>query len=283
MIQLKQMKLKEKINFALLGVLWFLASTLGMCFFINTAFNFNILSAEHWQYLSSLQASGENINIFFYISLCICISIIVIGLYIITISIYKTPKHTDEQTINKDTIYEQQQILEHEKKYLPPRLNIPRGVNISAIQNQIKNIETQKNIQQQEQQNLDKILSILSNAGYQNQPIQTYKNKKYIVSLGYDATMWLGVTNSDPDYITELQTKFTDIFNEFLEDTFITINTFIIFKTGDTESQDILQFSSINEFEQYVSEKPNINNSDEDDLPMFSQFISTVLTNIGKL
>ncbi|MFQ6739058.1 MAG: hypothetical protein ACLRFJ_00075, partial [Alphaproteobacteria bacterium] len=75
--------MKNKFDNILLIVLWLTVSALGACFWLNIKFGFNMFSAQHWHYLSVMQASGQPINLWFYTSIAISIAITIAGLYIV--------------------------------------------------------------------------------------------------------------------------------------------------------------------------------------------------------
>lgn len=67
----------------LLSILLIMSVVLGMTFWLNTKFGFNLLSAKHWQELASLQAAHTPIDKTFYISLGVGVFILIFGLYLI--------------------------------------------------------------------------------------------------------------------------------------------------------------------------------------------------------
>ncbi|MBD5391714.1 hypothetical protein HDR66_02820 [bacterium] len=81
MIQLEQMT--KQIDRILICVLWILAATLGGCFWMRSLYGFNLMSGQHWQYLSYMQANQMSVRTSFYISLCAIILAVVVGLYML--------------------------------------------------------------------------------------------------------------------------------------------------------------------------------------------------------
>ena len=73
--------MKTRLNNILIGLLWLLIATLGASFWFNTKYGFNVLSAQHWQYLAYMQASNQPVKPSFYISLVVVICVMVAGLY----------------------------------------------------------------------------------------------------------------------------------------------------------------------------------------------------------
>ena len=54
--------MRNKLDNLLLGLLWILVSLLGLCFWFNIQFGFNLLSSSHWQHLSYMQATRTPIT-----------------------------------------------------------------------------------------------------------------------------------------------------------------------------------------------------------------------------
>ena len=75
--------MRNKLDNLLLGLLWILVSLLGLCFWFNIQFGFNLLSSSHWQHLSYMQATRTPITPLFYISLVIGVLFIFVGLYMV--------------------------------------------------------------------------------------------------------------------------------------------------------------------------------------------------------
>lgn len=75
--------MRNRIDYILLGVLWLLAATLATSFWFNTAFGFNIFSAQHWQYLGYMQASNQTVRPMFYISMIVAVFATIGGMYLL--------------------------------------------------------------------------------------------------------------------------------------------------------------------------------------------------------
>ena len=82
--------MNKQIEHLLLSVLACISVLLGLTFWLNTQFGFNLFSSQHWHELASIQASNAPIAKSFYISMFVAVFILVFCLYIIN-----RPHHTN--------------------------------------------------------------------------------------------------------------------------------------------------------------------------------------------
>ncbi len=75
--------MKNKFDKILFAILWILVSILGMTFWFNSRFGFNLFYGAHWNHLAYMQASQSPIKPTFYISLVVGVFIMIYGLYLI--------------------------------------------------------------------------------------------------------------------------------------------------------------------------------------------------------
>lgn len=75
--------MRKTFEHFLLFILLTVSVLLGLTFWLNTNFGFNLFSAAHWAELSSLQASHTPINKDFYLSIGVAIFVFIVGLYAI--------------------------------------------------------------------------------------------------------------------------------------------------------------------------------------------------------
>ena len=75
--------MKNKFDNILFAILWILVSILGMTFWFNSRFGFNLFYGAHWHHLAYMQASRSPIKPTFYISLVVGVFIMIYGLYLI--------------------------------------------------------------------------------------------------------------------------------------------------------------------------------------------------------
>jgi len=75
--------MKKTFEHFLLLVLLTVSILLGLTFWLNVNFGFNLFSAEHWNELASLQAAHTTINKDFYVSIGVAIMIFILGAHAI--------------------------------------------------------------------------------------------------------------------------------------------------------------------------------------------------------
>lgn len=201
--------MNKQIEHILLSILASLSVLLGLTFWLNIRFGFNLFSSEHWQELASIQASNTYIDKTFYISIFVAVFILIFFLYLInrprfvhhhkkTITpiqstpVVSTVKKTDikESTPTQNIQQENTpnivapQIPEPEAKpqstindmFLsrPPQLNLPKNIEQIAAQQyeQLKN--------QPQYQNENKP-TIVRNDQYDKEIAETFSNCAYLV------------------------------------------------------------------------------------------------------
>ena len=140
------MKLHDRINYILLGILWTLALVLVLDFWLNTAYNFNMFSSAHWQYVAMIQASNQQIATGFYIAIALAIVSCILGLYIIfrprfrkivfkpaqTTESIEQPKQTIQTTYAPST--QTQQTIQPEQRTITPTIQRPPHLHIQNKQ-----------------------------------------------------------------------------------------------------------------------------------------------------
>lgn len=75
--------MNKHIEHLLLSVLVSISVLLGLTFWLNTQYGFNVFSSKHWAELASMQASNTPISIGFYISVCVALFFFLSCLYMI--------------------------------------------------------------------------------------------------------------------------------------------------------------------------------------------------------
>ncbi len=281
MIQLKQMK--NKFDNILLIILWLLAMCLGTDFWLNTKFNFNIFSGEHWKYLSFVQASNQHINLWFYVSLAVAITITIIGMYIlIHPNIVKIPERrkniSNASTSVPSTV---SNAATSTTPVMPVRPPHPITTNTVKTAPNIK----QTNAPQTTNLHISEIEQIFTDANYvvKKAPkiggIQTS-----LLAVGTGETVFIGTENVSVDDMQGIVDKLNGIFTDTLEDIEITIVPFII-TNQQIQSDNILIFQDLSELSLYMDEHKNPPLSDDDDgnFEAFSSYITTVSEYIGNI
>ncbi len=304
--------MRIRIDNILLCILWLLAVILGTCFWFNTIFGFDIFSAAHWEYISSLQASHAPIKTSFYVSVAITIFITIFGIYLIVqprmrkirLPIMKVSKHEDDQKkeaipqSNSDASTldilpaEVQETHEEAKPSVPassvrpPRLIMPT-FNNNFISTQPLPTQTQPIIQVKEEDILE-LKNIFINAGYTVKPNATINGKKtHLIAVGTNETMWLGCIGLKTTDVRSIIDRLQQIFSDTLETTEIEVNGFVIGApdASTSEFQDILMFNDIAELREYMKDRQNPPLPPDDDglFDAYSQYINVVIANIGNI
>ena len=149
---------------------------LGLSFWLNTKFSFNIFYAKHWDKLAKLQVSHAPVNNIFYVSIGVAIFIFIVGLYIIFRPRFrrifkKNPKDlppqpqpeqntqvspsNEQETSTADTPITPTILLKQ-----PPKLKLPKNIAILAKQHYE---EQQNNISQQQTHKIHQTLNTMPN------------------------------------------------------------------------------------------------------------------------
>ena len=309
--------MKNRINNILIGLLWLLAVALGATFWFNTKYGFNIFSLQHWQYLAYMQASGQPVQISFYISLLLIIVIAVFGLYqllqprtrrIILPVFDKAEKSNSKQSIiqpvpsvanpviqqdknettetKKESLPKKNENINNNAVTRPPRLNIPTTVNKSAPIPLVPLASASTNKKFDPDQEYATIHDIFTSNGFVYKGSPRIKGMQTsVIAIGTNEVLWIGangVSNSDMHRAVDtLQGIFTDT----LEDIEINIKAFIV-GTSDASSDDsIMQFANVDDLRAYINAHPNTPLSEDEieNFDAYSGYIGTVVDYIGKI
>lgn len=306
------MKLHEKINSMLLGILWSLAIILGLDFCLNTIYNFNIFSDAHWQYIAEIQASHTQIANGFYISITVAIVLWISGLYIIFRPRFRkikliqhapethetqkieikneSPAPVSSPVITPHQTETTQQLPESTtssvpKFVRPPHLHIQSAAFTAPKQNMQKK-EPQKP-EQQKPLYTHEIQEIFENADYRVINPKPIKNTPIsLIALGANETLWIGAVNISHEQMADVMLELKSVFDETLQDIEIDINAFIINPSDNDVVDAILDFDSLKSLSDTISENPNTPESDNNDddgnsMDAFAGYIETVLTYLG--
>lgn len=288
MIQLKQMK--NKFDNILLTILWLLAMCLGTDFWLNTKFNFNIFSGEHWKYLSYIQASNQHINLLFYVSLAVAIAITIIGMYILIhpniVKIVKRRKNisnTRQPAPITPSITPKTETPTQSTPIMPVRP--PRPTMVNTIKTTPSPTVKQTNTPQTSNLHISEIEQIFTDANYVTKKAPKINGIQIsLFAVGTNETVFIGAENVSIDDMQAIIDKLNGIFTETLEDIEITIVPFII-TTQQIQSDNILIFQDLSELSSYMNEHQNPPLSDDDDgnFEAFSSYITTVGEYIGNI
>lgn len=308
--------MRIRLDNILLCILWLLAVTLGTAFWFNTIFGFDIFSATHWQYVSSLQAAQTPIKAGFYVSMAVSIFITIFGLYLIVrprkrhirLPILKISNQTTTQpSQQKEQKNSTPPVQNTDASTLdtppaemrptqiptaptpppsarPPRLNIP----VSSHQYNSNKMATPQPRQQNNNYNVDQMAEIFTASGYTIKPnVRVNGITTSLIAIGTNETMWVGCVGVKTTDVRAILEKFEQIFSDTLDETYIGINGFVISApdAATSEFQDILMFNTIDELRKYMQQNPNPPLPADDDgmFDAYSQYIDAVITHMVKV
>ena len=307
------MKFYERLNFLLLGTLWTLAIVLVLDFWLNTAYNFNMFSAAHWQIVSALQAENQHIATGFYVAFVTAIILIILGLYLLfrpkfrkiklapvtkpIAPVQPVPEQKHESTTTQQQATEPH--IETDKQKIeptmtsnpmmqrPPRLHIQMPKNIERPVTATANTTTKTTpASKPVARYTDEIRQIFEKNKYHILEPKTISNVPLsLIALGANETLWVGSNDISHEQMADVMLTFKNVFNETLEDIEIDINAFIINPTDDDQVDAILDFQTVDELASAIENIPNESESGDEDeagnMNAFAGYIETVLTYLG--
>ncbi len=301
--------MRKRIDYFLVCVLWLLAVVLGTCFWFNSRFGFNILSASHWKYLAMLQANQVRIQPMFYISFCVTAVILLGGLYMLlrprrryihmatapvgqtAIGMAGKNIAKENQEVTKETMVKKVEAVAvvtpkaPSALLRPPRPNAGITMAVPLIQHNVAPlVAPTANRTKTVQQTYPEIDTIFENAGYVVKKSPVIAGITPFVAIGADEMFWIGAVGVDCASVAKIVEKFQNLFIDTLEDVQININCFVVAATGSgTSETDVLTFDTMSELAQYVDEHKNSTTDDVENFDAYSQYIDTVLNYIGKI
>lgn len=306
----------------LLGLLWTLAMSLASIFWFNTVYGFNIFSGQHWQYLAYMQAAHTPVRVGFYISMVAIIFIFIFGLYLIIrprtrkirlpIKRISHNKHydTDKNASNTAAVPSQQSATSitanvppaqppvaaqtnttaPSASARPPRLVIPiTGGGFSSGRLGASNPpQTGTSTPTVQPADWPELREIFTSAGYVVKPAPKIKGVQIaLLAIGTNETLWMGGVGIKTTDMRAAIDKLAQIFTDTLDETYISINGFVIAApdAATSEFQDILMFNTTNELRDYITRMPNPPLPDDDDgiFDAYSEYIDAVINHIGKI
>ena len=290
---------------------------LGLSFWLNTIYGFNLFYAAHWAELSRLQAEQTPISNGFYVSIVMAILIFTLGLLVIHVPHIKSkmsakqqpekPKNDTQQplvqNVQEHVVHRQSsQTTNTEQKTepvipaqqpsipisRPPRLNLPTNMaQIVAQKHEQKSAPTQPQ-QTRTNDSENPYNSTLSQMfiekGYSVKPNPRIAGfTPNLFAIAPNEILWIGAVDQD---ITQLQTaidKLQSLFEETLEDIPISINAFILDSTNNQQSNDsITVLNSFEQLKEFISKLPSVSTDDSDNLDKsnfdaYSEYIDTII------
>jgi len=290
--------MKKLFEHLLTSILLITSIILGLTFWLNIKYSFNLLSVEHWTELSRLQASHTHILPGFYISLFIATFILILGLYVIfrpkfrKFQCQKSPSTNDViKTTNTPSISEISEKHEEHKvdsvpaMVRPPRLNIPKNIiqfNDKRTDTTIQQDTT--NNESSSKDNHDILIKNVPSVGYIIKDSPTVSGfTPDIIVIGHNETIYIGGINPDVQKLQKFITNIESVFSDTLEDIEINVIGFSISTNLSNEQTDILTFNTSEEFGNYLSQQVDMDliETDKENFEAYSEYIDTVLSFLG--
>lgn len=308
--------MRKFFEHVLLSILLIISVLLGMTFWLNTKFGFNLLSAKHWQELASLQATHTPIDKTFYISLGVGVFILIFGLYLIfrprfrklpklvipqqpAPQIHQQPVVEQKQPAPQQTVQQTQPVQNTQPEpepqvsdiptavllNRPPKLNLPKNMETLAQNNYMKqqnpapnNSGAQQNTTVYDQELHD----IFEQNSYVVKPNLTILGlKTNLFAIGNHEVLWMGAVDCDMNKLKAAIGKLRALFEETLEDIPINIFAFILdTKNVYTPGDDIMVFHSIEEISDFIAKNPadNIDEDEKENFDAYSDYIDNIIS-----
>lgn len=315
--------MKNKIDNILLISLWLIASTLGVCFWFNSQFGFNIFSHRHWNHLAYLQANQASVKTTFYVSIVFSVVFVIYGLYILAkprfrkIHIPQTsaPHNVSEPSVASETVapaptqnppvlHTEQNTPQPQKTDVqiseqnltrPARLNLPPGAQRPAPALSIPGTApvapvapVASPVPSAPASQWPEIAQIFTDTGYivKDSP-RVGSIQTALLAIGLNETLYIGGVNIETTQLQTVIDHLNQVFTDTLEDIYITVNGFVInaLDASSPGAPEIMLFDNIDSLRNYMNEHPNpaISDDDAENFDAFSSYISTVLEYLRKM
>lgn len=297
--------MRNKFEYILLSILLGIAVLLGLSFWLNIIYGFNLFASEHWNELARLQAEQIPISNGFYISICVAVFIFVFGLLLLYIPAIRRTKKQEivKPVVNIETsapiIPKKKTEQENYEKTVdiaprvdlnmsqPPRLNLPDNMARVLQQRYEENQQKTENSPQR----YDSILAqIFTDHGYIVKPNPIISGfTPNLFAIAPNEIVWIGAVDTDVNRLQSAIARLDGIFTETLEDIKININAFIIdTKNVQPQTDSIFVFKSVEELKTFVSELPpawpkDMTDADQDNFDAYSEYIDTIIKYIKNL
>lgn len=288
---------------------------LGLSFWLNIKYGFNIFSSQHWAFLSQLQASHTTVSYGFYVSFVVAFCIFIVGL--IAIFTIKHQSHIQQTPIQKQPAVQQQPVVQQQPEQTqpapepqqpsaivsrPPRLHLPKNMaQIAAMAHeQQKNTPVQQTTNNgggftpttssytqptqkpaQESPYNSVISDIMTNAGYLVKPNPMISGfTSNVFAIGNNEIVWIGGVDCDINTLKNAVKKLNSTFEDTLEDITIHVNPFVLDTAEVYEDDDtVLIFHDIDELKDFMSKHPadEISEDEQESFDAYSEYIDTII------
>lgn len=288
--------MRNKFEHFLLSFLLGIAVLLGLSFWLNVIYGFNLFSKEHWNELARLQAEQIPVSTGFYVSIIVAVFIFVFGILLLYIipTIKRTrekvsnsflstapmvPSHKAEEKKDDNTIFEPQ--MPKLNMSQPPKLNLPS--NMAEIMQQRN--ENNQNKVKEPVTDYDAILTqIFKDKGFMVKPNPVISGfSPNLFAIAPNEIVWIGAVDTDINKLQSAINRLDGIFTDTLEDIKININAFLIDTKNTYQSNDsIFVFKTLEELKTFVTELPpawpkDMSNADQENFDAYSEYIDTII------
>ncbi len=288
--------MRNKFEHFLLSFLLGIAVLLGLSFWLNVIYGFNLFSKEHWNELARLQAEQIPVSTGFYVSIIVAVFIFVFGILLLYIipTIKRTrekvsnsflstapmvPSHKAEEKKEDNTIFEPQ--MPKLNMSQPPKLNLPS--NMAEIMQQRN--ENNQNKVKEPVTDYDAILTqIFKDKGFMVKPNPVISGfSPNLFAIAPNEIVWIGAVDTDINKLQSAINRLDGIFTDTLEDIKININAFLIDTKNTYQSNDsIFVFKTLEELKTFVTELPpawpkDMSNADQENFDAYSEYIDTII------
>ena len=288
--------MRNKFEHFLLSFLLGIAVLLGLSFWLNVIYGFNLFSKEHWNELARLQAEQIPVSTGFYVSIIVAVFIFVFGILLLYIipTIKRTrekvsnsflstapmvPSHKAEEKKDDNTIFEPQ--MPKLNMSQPPKLNLPS--NMAEIMQQRN--ENNQNKVKEPVTDYDAILTqIFKDKGFMVKPNPVISGfSPNLFAIAPNEIVWIGAVDTDINKLQSAINRLDSIFTDTLEDIKININAFLIDTKNTYQSNDsIFVFKTLEELKTFVTELPpawpkDMSNADQENFDAYSEYIDTII------
>ena len=287
--------MRNKFEHFLLSFLLGIAILLGLSFWLNIIYGFNLFSKEHWNELARLQAEQIPVSTGFYASIVIAVFIFVFGILLLYIvpTIKRTQKKPSNNflstmpmvPVHKEEKKEDNTVIEHQMPKLnlsqPPKLNLPS--NMASILQQ-RNETNQRKTEESVPDYNTILAQIFKAKGFTVKPNPVISRfSPNLFAIAPNEIIWIGAVDTDIDKLQSAINRLENIFTETLEDIKININAFLVdTKNTQPASDSIFVFKSIEKLKTFVTELPpawpnDMSNAEQENFDAYSEYIDTII------
>lgn len=296
--------MKKRIDYLLLEILWVLAVTLGLGFWMTTRYAFNIFSGAHWKYLAELQARAVPVRGGFYTSLIIGIIIMFGGMFLLVrpqLRKIKFPKirlphrahvaKTKSDPAPTPVVTSSAPVATAApamKRPPRPYVGVATGTATAntAPATPVVAPATPAAPTTPAPREYPEIRRIFESTGYTVKSVSSINGfAPALFAIGANEVLWLGGVDVSTHDVRNAITALQKVFSETLDDIEINVNGFAVNAPDATTSefQDILMFPDADALREYMTaHKNDMSNEDSENFAAYSEYIDTVINYIAK-